>query len=244
MNAMKALEQRYSGMLILAKNFLQTQSKNKNGSSLPKDRVRHIKNMGGQCPQCGVPLEGGNCNTEHIHDLSLGGENTLGNRVLICRMCNDYRNKMCQGVLGPPRYCNGYPGNWRTIKEYLIWSAVTIDDGFEAGKRIPEIHEKFLEYSTGGRDYSNKATRYFGRCSEWEIGDSMRANPTIRKPGLMTRFLDTIFGYEPKPVVISDKPKPAPTIVKEEAKEIIAAKKKPEKPAGSESKHVKTTKSP
>jgi hypothetical protein len=101
-----------------------------------------------------------------------------------------------------------------------------------------------LEYSTGGRDYSNKATRYFGRCSEWEIGDSMRANPTIRKPGLMTRFLDTIFGYEPKPVVISDKPKPAPTIVKEEAKEIIAAKKKPEKPAGSESKHVKTTKSP
>jgi len=216
-------------MLNQAQLFLKSKGKNKNGSAILKNRILHIQDKRGQCPQCGVILEGGNYNTEHIHDLSLGGDNSLDNRVLICKMCNDYRNKMAQGVLGPPRYCNGFPGNWETIKKYLIWGAITIDEGFDAGKSIPSIHNKFLEYATGGIAFTNKPTRYFGRCSQWDVGEELISQPIIKKPGLLGMFFDKVFGFESKTAPIEVKVKPTARKPNDQLKQGIAEPVKPKK---------------
>ena len=221
-HSLKSLEHRYSSMLNQAQLFLKSKEKNKNGSAILKNRILHIQDKRGQCPQCGVILEGGNYNTEHIHDLSLGGDNSLDNRVLICKMCNDYRNKMAQGVLGPPRYCNGFPGNWETIKKYLIWGAITIDEGFDAGKSIPSIHNKFLEYATGGIGFTNKPTRYFGRCSQWDVGEELISQPTIKKPSFLGMFFDKVFGFESKTATIEVKVKPTVEKVNVQSKKTIA----------------------
>ena len=228
-HSLKSLEHRYSSMLNQAQLFLKSKEKNKNGSAILKNRILHIQDKRGQCPQCGVILEGGNYNTEHIHDLSLGGDNSLDNRVLICKMCNDYRNKMAQGVLGPPRYCNGFPGNWETIKKYLIWGAITIDEGFDAGKSIPSIHNKFLEYATGGIAFTNKPTRYFGRCSQWDVGEELISQPIIKKPGLLGMFFDKVFGFESKTAPIEVKVKPTARKPNDQLKQGIAEPVKPKK---------------
>ena len=61
--------------------------------------------LGEPCPICGVimhPLGGTECHslsTEHILPITLGGTDSLGNLIVICRSCNLSRNEVMHKML-------------------------------------------------------------------------------------------------------------------------------------------------
>ena len=59
----------------------------------------------------------------------------------------------------------GYPANWESIKRYVIWSELTVDDGLFAGRAIPEVHAMFIEERFGGEEPRRGPNRAFGRAS-------------------------------------------------------------------------------
>ena len=57
-----------------------------NGNALTKEKRNKMLELNIDCVHCGTLLSGNNYNTEHILDLSLGGENTQ--QDLMCKICN------------------------------------------------------------------------------------------------------------------------------------------------------------
>jgi hypothetical protein len=165
-----SLQARYDGTIKRAKVFLKTKTKGKSPSRIPTQRIQYIIEKRGECPLCSILFEGGNHNTEHIHPVSLGGENKSSNKIQICTSCNNSRNLVMQAALGHPPFNKKYPNNWNEVKRFLIWSEITIDEGHEAGKYVPEMQRRFLNYRNGGQDL-RKPDRFYGRVSTWEIGD-------------------------------------------------------------------------
>ena len=179
-------------MLEQAFKFLHGKKKCKNGVALTAAHIDFIVASGGCCLHCGKVLNRKNANTEHIHDLALGGDNGLNNKVLMCIDCNNTRNNVMQNYLGHPSYYRGFPGNWDRVKKYLLWNSVTVDEGHEAGKQFPIIHNLFLRHSNGNGRTLVTPNLWFGRGNENnpKTGKGKRNNWLIR-------FFDKVFSFEP-----------------------------------------------
>jgi hypothetical protein len=205
------LEIRYKDELKQAKAYLSSKMKKAGRTPANSEQKKHFLDKEADCPQCGDPFLEGNHNTEHIFPIALGGKNTATNRIQLCRMCNNSRNKVMQSSFADnPRSI--YPEKWPQIKRVLLWHIVTIDDGVEAGKIFPTTHALFMKYSTGGKPFPNIPKRAYGPFSTWKVGDDpnyVANNATLsKKPGksesqtnwraIGRNLLDKFFLYEPK----------------------------------------------
>ena len=135
-------------------------------------RKATLRQEDADCPQCGLNFRGENHNTEHIHPKSLGGGTSdKANRIQMCKMCNNARNSTMTAFIGTAPYSKDYPANWKRIEAFLLWSELTIDGGLDAGARIPEVHELFLEARFAGqRPEWARPSRAFGRFATWQDG--------------------------------------------------------------------------
>ena len=183
-------------MLEQAFNFLRKKKKKTVGKKSSWIRVEFVVANGGCCLHCGKILNHKNANTEHIHDLALGGDNCVDNKIIMCIDCNYSRNTVMQNYLGAPRYYRGFPGNWDRVKEYLLWNAVTADYGHDAGAQFPIIHNLFLKQSKDNGQRISPPNYWFGRGIE--------ETPIIsihKRSNWIIRIFDKIFGYDPVPVM-------------------------------------------
>ena len=186
-------ETRYLDMLERSYSFLQRKIKSANGSPINQTVHDFIIESGGKCLHCGINLTRKNSNTEHIHDLALGGLNRSPNKIIMCRDCNLSRNKTMQTYLGAPSYWRGFPGNWDRVKNYLLWNAITVDEGHNAGIRYPDVHRIFESILADNRVRVQPPKVWHGRGGQGRIFQRKKA-----KTGFWTRFFDRIFGYSPK----------------------------------------------
>ena len=108
--ALENHESQYLNMLEIAFAFLHRKVRAANGTPINQTVHDFVISYGAQCPHCGINLSRSNSNTEHIHDLALGGENKSYNKIIMCRDCNLARNKTMQVYLGAPSYWRGFPG--------------------------------------------------------------------------------------------------------------------------------------
>jgi hypothetical protein len=206
------LEIRYKAELEQAKAFLSSEVKKAGRTPANPEQKQHFLNMNAECPLCGDPFHEGNHNTEHIFPIALGGKNTVDNRIQLCRMCNNSRNKVMQSsFFDNPRSI--YPEKWPQIKRVLLWHIITIDDGVEAGTVFASTHDLFMMYATGGKKFPNRPKRAYGRFSTWGIGDepnysanqptstgksNSQTNPSTTWRSFGRNLLDKFFLYEPK----------------------------------------------
>ena len=126
----------------------------------------------------------------------------------MCVQCNSARAQILQ-LMGHPPWNKIYPSKFGFVKQILMWCLITIEDGNDAGKQIPNIHNEFMQIRTGGEDFPNKPTRAFGVASTWSIGDEpnylhnhsttthKRSNKPTRK-SLTLSFFDWMFAYKSK----------------------------------------------
>lgn len=163
------LSKRYAHVLMKARDFVVKKKTAKSGGSASAWRKVEMMNQEADCPQCGLKFRGENHNTEHIHPKSLGGgKSDKANRIQMCKMCNNARASTMTAFIGTAPYSKGYPANWERIEAFLLWSELTIDGGLDAGARIPEVHELFLEARFAGqRPEWARPSRAFDRFSMW-----------------------------------------------------------------------------
>jgi len=205
-------EKRYKNTLLNTKIFLKEELKKPNGSSLIEERVDYLLSKNAECPVCGVKFEGVNHNTEHIVPLTIGGKNVLENKIQMCVICNHSRNQVMQALFprGPLHFY--YPEKWIEMKKFILWCELSIDDKELAAVLIPAVHAKFMEYRTGGAVFPVQAKKAFGRASTWKLGDepnyqinnntrtvaNKKMNIKKQNRGIILRFFDKIFDFEPK----------------------------------------------
>ena len=163
------LSKRYAHVLMKARDFVVKKKTAKSGGSASAWRKAEMMTQEADCPQCGLKFRGENHNTEHIHPKSLGGgKSDKANRIQMCKMCNNARASTMAAFIGTAPYSKGYPANWKRIEAFLLWSELTIDDGLDAGARVPEVHELFLEARFAGqRPEWARPSRAFDRFSTW-----------------------------------------------------------------------------
>ena len=159
------IEECYRGSLDKARAHLTHQKKPRSRAKLSLTRIAYILKHGGICPTCSVPLEGTNHNTEHILPLSLGGGNDDSNRAQLCSWCNTARNQTFMGINRGEKY----PENWIIVKQYVLWSELTLDEGIRAGAVFPSIQDRFVIHRWGPnfKNIPKKPQNAFGRASEW-----------------------------------------------------------------------------
>ena len=205
------LEPRYIEQIRIAETHLKLKSRAKKGTSIQKDRVAYLVKVGAECPICGITFKAGNHNTEHIFPSGLGGVNQLHNKIQMCVQCNSARAQILQ-LMGHPPWNKIYPSKFGFVKQILMWCLITIEDGNDAGKQIPHIHDEFMKIRTGGEDFPNKPRRAFGPASTWAIGDSPNylynqsslispkspSTESFNWRSMVRNTLDKFFGYEPK----------------------------------------------
>lgn len=209
------LHVRYAPSIERAKSFLEGKKKTANGTSISQTGLLKLLQNRADCPLCGVVFEGTNHNTEHIHPRSLGGTNDVNNKIQLCKNCNNCRNSILQRMLPPPPFHKSYPENWDIVRDLIIWSELTIDDGLGAGVALPSVHEKFLEERFAGESPKKGPQRAFGRAStlndatgpnyphnKKEIDVTHKGVPKQepkKKPGFWNSFavpiLDKVFGF-------------------------------------------------
>ena len=189
---MLAFEQEYTEMLEISFNFLHRKGKTVNGSPLNQSIHEFIVTQGGCCLHCGKKLTRKNSNTEHIHDRALGGHNKVANKIIMCKSCNLARNKTMQIYLGQPSYWQGFPGNWDRVKRYLLWNAVTVDKGHNAGRNYDDVHRIFESIIRDNGNSISPPNQWFGRGDKNEL---IVSKPKQR--GFWVRVFDKIFGYDP-----------------------------------------------
>lgn len=179
----ETLVKRYESVLSTARQFLVKQRVSKSGGSASDLRKKALLEAEADCPQCGLRFVGKNHNTEHIHPKSLGGgKGDSGNRIQMCRMCNNARGSIMTAFIGTPPFAKHYPEDWSKIEAFLLWSELTIDDGLDAGAQIPEVHELFIEARfAGAKPVGAKPSRAFGRFSTWSVGDGANYPHNVKR---------------------------------------------------------------
>ena len=189
---MSNYEIEYASILETAFNFLFRKGKSVNGSPLNQARHEFVISGGGCCLHCGKKLTRNNSNTEHIHDRALGGPNASSNKIIMCTSCNLARNATMQQYLGVPSYWRGFPGNWDRVKKYLLWNAVTVDKGHQAGINYPEVHAIFESINIDNNNTLSPPDKWYGRGNQSNLIINMHNN----RNGFWIRVFDKIFGYE------------------------------------------------
>ena len=158
--------------LSLAKSHVQAQKKPNNGNALTKEKRNRMLELNIDCVHCGTLLSGNNYNTEHILDVSLGGENTVDNKMLMCKICNSARAELKVSLLGNQPTM----AKWDLVEAYVPpppppppWSFITVDHGHAHGANIPQVHQEFLRLASGGRERERNGTRWFARASNTSL---------------------------------------------------------------------------
>ena len=146
-------------------------------------------------------------------------------------------------MLGNPPYFKNYAKIKPDVIEFILWTEVTVDDGLEAGKLFPRPHQLFIE-ARFANDVPPISKRAYGRFSTWDK-DSLpnlkfyqtpirtspiEHNQSKRKVGLVERFFDKLFGYEPKKpgVQIKQNKKELPEVIqRNESPKQDSSKSKP-----------------
>ncbi len=158
----------YRKELSLAKAHVQAQKKPNNGNALTKEKRNKMLELNIDCVHCGTLLSGNNYNTEHILDLSLGGENSVDNKMLMCKICNSARAELKVSLLGNQPTM----AKWDLVEAYVLWSFITVDHGHASGANIPQVHQEFLRLASGGRERERSGTRWFARASNTSLNVS------------------------------------------------------------------------
>ena len=166
----------YRKELSLAKAHVQAQKKPNNGNALTKEKRNKMLELNIDCVHCGTLLSGNNYNTEHILDLSLGGENTVDNKMLMCKICNSARAELKVSLLGNQPTM----AKWDLVEAYVLWSFITVDHGHASGANIPQVHQEFLRLASGGRERERSGTRWFARASNTSLTVSSGGNKAGR----------------------------------------------------------------
>ena len=166
----------YRKELSLAKAHVQAQKKPNNGNALTKEKRNKMLELNIDCVHCGTLLSGNNYNTEHILDLSLGGENTVDNKMLMCKICNSARAELKVSLLGNQPTM----AKWDLVEAYVLWSFITVDHGHASGANIPQVHQEFLRLASGGRERERSGTRWFARASNTSLSVSSGGNKAGR----------------------------------------------------------------
>ena len=239
------LEKRYSQSLKRADAFLQSKKSIVKGTSITNSRELCLLRNDAECPICGLRFSGKNNNTEHIHPRALGGLNNDDSKIQMCTACNNERNLTMQAMLGNPPYFKNYEKIKPDVTEFILWAEVTVDDGLQAGSVFPRAQEIFTEARFANTE-PPMPKRAFGRFSTWDK-DSLpnlkfnqtpirtspiEHNQSKRKVGLVERFFDKLFGYEPK------KPE---TLIKQDKKELPEVIQHNESPKQASSKSKPST---
>ena len=175
----------YRKELSLAKAHVQAQKKPNNGNALTKEKRNRMLELNIDCVHCGTLLSGNNYNTEHILDLSLGGENTVDNKMLMCKICNSARAELKVSLLGNQPTM----AKWDLVEAYVLWSFITVDHGHASGANIPQVHQEFLRLASGGRERERNGTRWFARASNTSLTVSSLGNG--HSPAVSPRALTT-----------------------------------------------------
>ena len=153
----------YKEPLEIAKSHIKSGKGPKNGTSISEKRRKEMLRFDIECVHCGMLLNNGNHNTEHILDKSLGGDNTDKNRMLMCASCNSWRNGLKAEFLKGGMTIK----NWPNIEKYILWNFVTVDYGHKAGQWIPEVHETFLLFRfKEHRDFDAPGKIWFARAAD------------------------------------------------------------------------------
>ena len=160
----------------MAKAHVQAQKKPNNGNALTKEKRNRMLELNIDCVHCGTLLSGNNYNTEHILDLSLGGENTVDNKMLMCKICNSARAELKVSLLGNQPTM----AKWDLVEAYVLWSFITVDHGHASGANIPQVHQEFLRLASGGRERERSGTRWFARASNTSLTVSSNGNEAGR----------------------------------------------------------------
>ncbi|MBL72934.1 MAG: hypothetical protein CMB41_07300 [Euryarchaeota archaeon] len=166
----------YRKELSLAKAHVQAQKNPNNGNALTKEKRNRMLELNIDCVHCGTLLSGNNYNTEHILDLSLGGENTVDNKMLMCKICNSARAELKVSLLGNQPTM----AKWDLVEAYVLWSFITVDHGHASGANIPQVHQEFLRLASGGRERERSGTRWFARASNTSLSVSSGGNEAGR----------------------------------------------------------------
>lgn len=153
----------YAEPLRIAQAHLKSGKKAKNRSSISEKRRKEMFFFKIECVHCGMILNKGNHNTEHILDISLGGDNSETNRMLMCNACNSWRNELKTVYLGT----NISAKDWPKVERYVLWNFLTVDYGHRAGENISDVHQVFLNLRFGGdRDFEAPGKIWFARASD------------------------------------------------------------------------------
>jgi hypothetical protein len=205
------IKTRYSKSLKRSETFLEDKKNTSKSTSITSTRELCLLRNQAECPICAIKFSGKNHNTEHIHPRALGGLNVDENKIQMCTACNNSRNLTMQSMLGTPPYYKNYQSIKADVDEFILWSEVTADEGFLAGSVFPRAQEIFTEARFANTE-PPMPQRAYGRFSTWDK-DSLpnlkfyqtpirttpiEHNQSKRKIGLVERFFDRLFGYEPK----------------------------------------------
>ena len=182
-------------MLETAYYFLYSKKGAGNGTAIHPKKREYIFMNQGQCLHCGLILTKKNCSTEHIHDLALGGKNHDENKILICKNCNSLRNQLMHQYLGTPSFHKGFPGNWDRVKKYLLWNAITADEGHDAGRIFPILQSNFENLLSLHNKNPVHPAFFFGRGASSNL---IITKNQQTKLGFFTKIFDKIFGYNPR----------------------------------------------
>jgi 5-methylcytosine-specific restriction endonuclease McrA len=205
------VKKRYSQSLKRSESFLRSKQTVVKSTSITSVRELCLLRNQAECPICGIKLVGKNHNTEHIHPRSLGGLNNDENKIQLCTACNNARNLTMQSMLGSPPYSKNYRAIKTDVDEFILWSELTADGGSVAGNMFPSPQKIFTEARFANNE-SPIPQRAYGRFSTWdkdvvpnhkvnmnrlETSPSKR-NAIEKKPGVITRFFDWVFDYQPQ----------------------------------------------
>ncbi len=204
------IKNRYTQSLKRSESFLKTKKTAARSSSITSSREICLLRNQAECPICATKFMGKNHNTEHIHPRALGGLNNDENKIQMCTACNNSRNLTMQSMLGNPPYYKNYQKIKTDVDEFILWSEVTADDGLQAGSFFPRAQEIFTETRFANNE-PPAPERSYGRFSTWDTDDPPNLNLNKkqskninskskfipRKPGIITRFFDWVFDYQP-----------------------------------------------
>ena len=168
----------YKKELTLAKAHVKAQKKPNNGNALTKEKRNKMLEFNIDCVHCGTLLSGNNYNTEHILDVSLGGQNSVDNKMLMCKICNSARAELKVSLLGN----QPTEKDWSLVEAYVLWSFITVDHGHAAGVNIPSVHQEFLRLASGGRERERSGTRWFARASNTSLTAPVPGRPGTAPP--------------------------------------------------------------
>lgn len=204
------IKNQYAQSLQRSESFLNTKKTAAKSTSINSTRELCLLRNQAECPICATKFVGKNHNTEHIHPRSLGGLDNDENKIQMCTACNNSRNLTMQSMLGNPPYYENYQKIKSDVDDFILWSEVTADGGLQAGSVFPRAQKIFTE-TRFANNQPPVPQRSYGRFSTWDKDDppnlnfnktqskeiSFRSKPQPRKPGIISRFFDWIFDYQP-----------------------------------------------